>query len=420
MAFFIACKKDPYVNETDLTGRRTRFADTVDMGGSRLNNLLVANTRQGNKFYMVGQGADGSYRLAKCDENAALEYARDIDPGNKNLMGITGSKVSDDFFTLSGNYDYTISDDYPINAFVLWPPEFDSLTPCDIYNDATAYEYIRDFRRYTYMPGNNTSVFKKFDKNGGEVWRKTLDGNTFGGKCLETDRQGNVYVLTATFNQEMQLNTGLSGLIPYYYMAMNACSFSIYKFDGEGNLIFKNTMNNVASQFSTGFNPRLAVSSNAIYVCSENFFYMFDKNGTFVSDKKPFVNRCNNSNVYLLARPEKDNAIVYTSIRYTRVNQKNYYMKLNNNNAHTVTELNDLMGRFLAVDSLDNVYAGTARYLIKLSATGEQAYFKNFSNTPYAMIVTGLVDKYNSFYSFGVNSGSKVLMYKYDVNGDFH
>jgi hypothetical protein len=424
---FISCKKEKK-KDPRPTGQgqaiRAHYSDVLETSSLSQNPLFV--TRSGSSasdnFYVIQKMSGSSYNLIVSDREANVESTKLIELNADSLVDVCGSRVTNEFFTLTASNKYSYNSGAVMSAYVYSSSYYDS-TNCGDDNYAYSYEFNSNFQLTTPVPIQNFSQLKKFDETGHEVWSRTLDGNFFSGNALETDLEGNIYVLTATKPaMEPKKVEFLSGIIPYYTFKRDSNSFTLHKFTAFGNLLFKKTITNVHDGTPFSFEPGLALSGTAVFVWNLNNLFTFDLECNLISKVKPLKDVCYNLISSAVSSPFIPNLIVKGKQYFTFSSSNPYYTKLNVTAANTTVNNTKIPTGLFAVDNLQNTYAGSGTVLSKISNSGTEVYKKTLFNGTNSFTVNArnhVIDKNNSFYCFSLENGV-IKVYKFDENGNFN
>lgn len=425
----LSCNKKsntPEVLPDPASNSRSKFKDTLVTNTSANTNEIFASYNPSNDNLIVVQQISGSqYKLYKCDADIKLLGSATIDLGPDQLIEIEASKKEDAFFTLTATNNYQTINPVFINAYVIQNPYLDSTSNCisKIFN----YAYDDAFNLNPETMGNNYSTLNKFDQNGTIAWTKQLDGNYFDGRAIETDQNGNVFVLTSSrFPLTPKLNSTFTGtLVPYYDFVNDSNSISIYKFDKHGTQLFKKTIQNVKEISPFGFNPSLSLSDNYLTVSNTNNIYVLDLYGNLYSQTKPIVNSCYSYINAAISNPFIKQTFVMGAINYNQsTSSLNYMSVTSNGSSHsTISQSANLNTKFIVADNIGNVFMtqlGTD--LRKIDRYGNLLINKGIIDgaTSFGMAKrSSLVDKNNSLYVFR-NDITQILVYKFDDAGNYN
>ncbi|MBL7921383.1 MAG: hypothetical protein JNJ40_13785 [Bacteroidia bacterium] len=409
----------------DTGNSRTKFKDTlVTNTSANTNEIFASYIPLTNNLVVVQQISGSQYKLYTCDAEIKSLRSATINLGPDKLIEIEASKKEDAFFTLTATNNFQAKNPVFINAYVIQNPYLDSTSNCipKIIN----YAYDPAFNLTPETNGNNYSTLNKFYKNGTIAWSKQLDGNYFDGRAIETDQNGNVFVLTSSrFPLTPKLNSTFSNtLVPYYDLVNDSNRISIYKFDRYGNQLFKKTIQNVKEISSFGFNPSLNLSDNYLTVTNTNNLYVFDVYGNLYSQSKPVINSCYSYVSAAISNPLIKQTYIIGTINYNQsTNFLNYMSVTNNGSTHsTISQSANLNTKFIVADNVGNVYmTQLVTDLRKMDRNGNLVINKGLIDgaTSFGMSKrSSLVDKNNSLYVFR-NDITQILVYKFDDKGNY-
>jgi len=291
------------------------------------------------------------------------------------------------------------------------------------------YDYTFDdsFNINGEIKVNNNSTLNKFDGFGNLMWTKQLDGNYFDGKALETDQNGNVYVLTASKHPlTPKLSSAYSStLVPYYEFVTDSNSISIYKFDNNGNQEFKKTLLNIKNNTPNSFNPSLSLSKTTITIANTDNLYMLDLDGNLISQNKPIANTCYNYINSIISSPFINHTFINGQVNYLFNSNRLGYLAFYNSTAPVIiSQSNNLSYDFLVIDNLENIYVGSAlnSTIKKLNNNGTVLYFNSLLDGNYSFGLSKrstVLDLGNSLYTFS-NKIDQIAVYKFDSDGKFN
>ena len=427
----ISCKKDTKINSsipTNSSNLRSKFKDTlVTYSTNNSNQPFASYCNASNSFYIVQKSAGTQFYLYKCDQEINLIYSKIINLGSDSLMEIKASNQEDAFYTLTGTNNFNNSNPFYINAYV-FNINSDSINNCT--PKVADYVYQNAFNANGENKGANYSILNKFDGQGNLLWAKQLDGNYNKQHSIETDVNGNIYVLAANrYPFRPKLNSAYTtSLAPYYDFVNDSNSFSIYKFDISGNQIFKRTITNIKETIQRQFSPALSLSKSNILITNFNNFFVFDLNGNLLSQNKPISNICYNYINNAITNPYIDNIFINGILNYSNSNSSNnlgYLAKLKGSIPLIVTQSNNLYYNFSIIDNLQSIYLADdfTNFLTKIDNNANIVYAnKPLFDAPYYFGLpkkSTIVDVNNSLYSF-VNRLNGIAVYKFDSNGNFN
>lgn len=425
---FLSCKKenkDEPSPASSNTSFRPRFEDTLAISPASNGNLFatLAGVNSTECFYVLQKINGTSYFLIKTDLNANVTYTRQIDLNREPLQDVCGSKTSEDFFTLTASEkDPAVSTGTFVMSYVYYGPKADSMS-CTGEENVFNYEFDSSFDPFRKPQTNNRAELKKFDKSGKEIWNKVLDGNYFTGNSIETDLEGNIYVLTLLrYTTEAREMAFLGGISPYYSFNFEKYTFTLNKFDANGNLLFKTEVKSAHEGNPDSFHAGLALSSNAAYIRTRNNFYRFDLAGKLQSTTKPYKNECYNFVSGVLAHPRSPIAHVTGIVESTSGDINRYFLSLNQTSESNLDTYSEVPLTLTAMDNLRNFYCGGGNTLMKLSAGGKVIYSRYlFSGTSffYLQDSNSGIDKNNNIYCLSA-MGNLIKMYKLDDYGSFN
>jgi len=209
------------------------------------------------------------------------------------------------------------------------------------------------------------------------------------------------------------LNHTLSGLVPYYYGLPDSNAINVYRFDGNGHQIFKTTIEGVK-----GRNERLyiSLSKTAIYIGSENSFFILNKEGQIISSKDPLSDNCYYGGFYNCARPDVATAFVGADVRYSPIRSVNQWYRYDNIVGSKFNMIEYGKG-LVAMDSQGSYYLTAPNKLTKMSVDGAMIYdVPKIRFSPIVQFWISIVDRFDFFYGFaGGKDGFDV--YKFDNKG---
>lgn len=424
----LCCKKEPAQKGgmRYLGPGRERFKDTLAiLPGNNHNDVFASYCPAVNNFFVVHQTTGSQYNFYKCNTEVKLLASKTIDLGTETLLDIKASKTEEAFYTLTSTKNFTSPSSNPINAYKRVNYYFDSTHSCSS-SSIFDYQYDDSFNPDPETKGTNFSALNKFDGLGNLVWTKQLDGNYFDGKCLETDLDGNVYVLTADkCPVTPKINTSLSGPLPYYYFVNDSNSFSIYRFTSHGSETFKKTIFHVKDiNYANHLALSLNVSKTNITVNNLNDIYTFDLFGNLITQVKPFSNACYSYINSAISNPYCNRTFVTGNVTYDLSNQINnprYFASYNGASPSVITQITNF-SQLTLIDNSENIYLAGSTTLAKLNSSGIFIYgFQYLSDPPFNFILdrnNGSIDKENNLYCFA-NMLSHIAVYKFDDAGKY-
>lgn len=422
-----SCKKKSSEESPTTTNSniRDKFRDTLVLQSiNNYNPVFATYCAFSDDFFVVQKKAGTQYEFYKCDIEINQIFSKTLNLGSDSLLEIKASKTENSFFTLTSTNNFTTPNPLYINAYVLNNFSLDSTSNCAF--KLTDYYFEPSFNVSSEQQNNNKSTLNKFDGTGALLWTKQLDGNLFDGQALETDLNGNIYVLTASKHPlAPKLSSAFtSTLVPYYEYMTDSNSCSIYKFDTYGNQEFKKTILNFKENNPQSFKPSLTLSKTVITISNTNSIYMFDLYGNLLSQNKPFINTCYNYINSTVSNPYITHTFISGSINYINsVTNSGYFALFNGLSPSIITQSNNLNYEFVAIDQLENIYLGGLfnTTLKKLNNNGSILYNSPLYDAPYSFGLSKkstVIDMNNSIYTFS-NRNDLIAVYKFDSNGKF-
>lgn len=426
---FLACKKDPaQKGEPKFAGAgREKFKDTLALlPGNNLNDVFVSYCMPMNNFFVIQKTSGSQYNFYKCNTEIKLLESKTIDLGPEILLGIKASKTEDAFYTLTATKNFSYTSSTLINAYKRVNYTFDSTHTCNS-TSLFDYQYDDQFNLNPETKGPNFSTLNKFYGLGNLLWTKQLDGNYFEGQCLETDLEGNVYVLTADRNPVTPIiNTSISGPLPYYDFVIDGNSFSIYRFTKHGSQTFKKTISHVKDiMYNSYFKISLNVSKTNVNVYNAHEIYTFDLFGNLVTQTKPLSNACYSYISSAISNPYCNNTFVTGNVSYDLINSQNNprYLAAYNGASPFIIKQPINYSQLTLIDNSENIYLAGGSSVAKINNIGNPIYdFQFLSDPPYVFYLdrnSGAIDKENKLYCFA-NMLSHIAVYKFDDTGKYH
>ena len=400
---------------------RSKFVDTLTNNNTNNYPLFTGNAGPGNYFYIVQKQNGSDYNLYRCDYNINSVTQQTINLGNDALMKIAGSKISDHFFTLTSSNNSSSPAGAPINAYVQAFFYSDSSKPCDSHL-LSDYMFTDTFTLGTPISVQNKSEIRCYSSNGTILWNYILNGNYYSGNSMETDLLGNTYVLTASKSPaHSKLSTQFTNtLIPYYDMILDSNSFTLYKFDKNGNQLFNKTINNVNEEVPGTFEPNLTLTKKNIFVNNAKNLFTFDLDGNLLKSNKPLVNKCYNYIISVVGNAHQYFGLLDGFLNYSISSKNNYMVNLQGFSQLTIYE-NGKLKNLSIMDEFANCFAFSGSSLSKVDRYGNLIYNKILFFPPYNFYVyrnSVVVDRFNDLYIFD-KTPNQIRVFKIDVNGNF-
>jgi len=425
----LACKKEP-AQKGSLQNPgpgREKFKDTLALlPGTNHNDVFVSYGAAVNNFFVLHQTSTSQYNFYKCNTEVKLLSYKTIDFGTEKLISIKASKTEDAFYTLTATKNFSQTASTLINAYKRVNYYFDSTHSCNS-SSLFDYQYDEAFDPNPETKGINFSTLNKFDGLGNLLWTKQLDGNYFDGACLETDLEGNVYVLTADkYPITYVLNTSITGPVPYYDPVMDGNNFSIYRFTQHGNQTFKKTISHVKDVlYNSDLKISLNVSKTNISVYNTYEIYTFDLLGNLLTQNKPQLNICYNYISSAISNPYCNRTYVTGYITYNLSDPMGYakYLAAYNSSSPFIAAQAINYSQLTLIDNSENIYLGGGTYLSKINSSGISIYSGQYLfGNPFNFILNrnnGAIDKENKLYCFA-NMLSHIAVFKFDDTGKYN
>lgn len=423
---FLSCRKEnKKTNSENNTAQgsnsayRSKFIDTLATNIASYNDLYVSFCNSSSCFYILQKQNAGSYFLYKCDSEINLVYKKQINLGTDTVIDFCASKNQDACYILQSTNNFSMNGN-PVQGYFKFYDYRDSATGCSPPDQALDYEFADYISADGENSNNNFSTLTKLNANGNEEWQKTLNGNSFTGNAIETTENGEIFVLTATRGA---LTPSLvpqfsSNLVGYYNLEKANHTFTIRKFDNNGNLQFNLSTTNVFESYAGIFHPSLAVSSERLYVSNLNNLYTFSLNGFLISSNKPINNTCYNYVTNVVSNPDAAMAQFNGYLQKNGSQFMHYRYELSNG----INQQTDNSNVF-AMDSQGNTYAFNQPLLRKYNSAGTIILNKTLVYPPanyFHFAVNTAFNKENKLYTFIIDPvENQILAFKFDDNGNF-
>lgn len=417
-----SCKKEKKTDSISYLNR-TGFEDTLVTSPGGNQELFAAHSGTGASecFYIVQKTSGSSYFLVKTNLDAKVSFTSQIQISDTRLQDVCGSKISADFYTLNASEKSTFQPSGTlIQAYVQASQNIDS-SSCDGENNPSNYFFDTELDVNISTTFDNNCQVKKFNHKGVEIWNFALEGSYFSGNAMETDFEGNLYVLTVVKHRPVPVLMPFSGTIfPYYSFNSDSNTVILYKFNKDGILLFKTQSNKAFKGLPENFNPRMALTKNAVYVCSFTNFFRFSLNGELESTTKPVKNVCYNTLATMIANPMFSELYVVGVLNYTGNSRNRYFVGVNRTSEFNLINASIVPYNFVLIDSQQNIYSAGGTYLTKTNQSGQRIYSKPILGNSFIYYVGENncgVDHDLNFYFFATENGL-IKMFKLDVNGN--
>ena len=311
-ALLCSCKKDSKKKSDTSVTDQEPWTNRVVITGSiepLAFQVAVSNPKHKSRYLILQATASPGPKVYSVSGDGTSLTLPEVDIGPLKLFDFCGSRSDGSFYILTAS-DHP---DLVTQSLFGWFYKYDNpdaaFPGCyDLYNPHK-YEYGEI--PLAVQKAVNVVELRKFDSSGQLTWVKQIPGVCSHSKAIETDSEGNVYLVVS----EKRISSwkkvdSLQG--DYYISAEDSNKITLYKFSAAGEQLFQTSLDVVIKvRGHEGLNPELAVTKGAVYVRTGTDIAAFSTNGRYAGSFLPGINTCYNLPLQLFANPEAFDLIVH-------------------------------------------------------------------------------------------------------------